>query len=272
MKKILFFSILLAGCATTKTPPPAQAVSGVPQLAGSTIIQGKLFSSVYMQRAAEFKAMCMQAYNLARMRVDEELRNRTAKPPAIIIDIDETVLDNSQYEIHQAMKGQAYEGTSWQQWVDRSDADSIAGAPSFLKYAASKGVEIFYVTNRGESERNGTIRNMETFHLPNTDLEHLIMKGPVSSKEPRRNRIEATRNVILYIGDNLADFSALFDKRATDERADLVIKLSAEFGRKFILIPNPVYGDWESAIYDNNNSLSLPAKDSAFKAAAKYYQ
>jgi len=272
MKKILIISILFAGCATTKSSGPLQTTNGIPQLAGSTIIQGKLFSSVYMQRAAEYKALCTQAYNLARLRVDEELRNRTGKPPAIIIDIDETVLDNSQYEIHQAMKGQAYEPLSWQEWVDRSDADSIAGAPAFLKYAASKGVEIFYVTNRNESERNGTIRNMETFHLPNIDIEHLIMKGTMSSKEERRNRIEAIRNVILYIGDNLADFSALFDKRSTDERSDMVVKLSAEFGRRFILIPNPVYGDWESALYDNNNSLSLPAKDSSFKAAARYYQ
>ena len=271
MKKILFLSLIIAACSTTKQPAspeqPQQPVSN--QTAG--VVHGKFFTSVFQQTAAEYEALCFQAFSLAKWRLDQALLSKSDKPKAIITDIDETILDNSQYAIHRALQGKDYEPLSWAEWIDRSEADTVPGAAWFLKYAASKGVEIFYITNRDEKDRNGTEKNLEIFNLPNRDMRHLIMRQGVSSKENRRREIQGGFDVVLFIGDNLADFAADFDKKPLEEREIIVRKLSHEFGSRFILIPNPVYGDWESALYGNNSSYSLKQKDSILKASVKTY-
>ena len=267
MKKLSVVAfIFIIACNSTK-----QINSSNPKLPENIAINGKLFTALYQQQSADYRALCYQAYNLARYRLDEELQTKSLKPRAIITDIDETLLDNSAYEIHQTLQGKDYDAASWYQWTDMSAADTIAGANSFLKYAASKGVEIFYVTNRDERERKSTLLNLQKFNFPNADNEHLYVKLTTSSKEQRRKDIEATHNVVLLLGDNLADHSAMFDKKSLEERMNNTNKLAGEFGKRFIVIPNPIYGDWEPAYYKYNYSLSAAQKDSIIKRLAKPY-
>ncbi len=267
MRKYSFFFafiILLAACKGT------QKISG--QISSSQLIpDGKLWSSLFQQRAAEYQALCLQAFNIARLRTDQSLQQPSARPRAIITDIDETFLDNSPYAVHQALTGKDYEAASWYEWTGKGIADTLTGGLAFFTYAASKGVEIFYVTNRDEQERAGTLANLRRFNFPFADNQHLILRKDISSKEPRRQEIARNYEIILLLGDNLADFSPLFDKKTEAERAQNVQSLSAEFGKKFIVLPNANYGGWEDAIYLNKRDWTPAQKDSLIKAALKGY-
>jgi 5'-nucleotidase (lipoprotein e(P4) family) len=259
-----FVLLLLTACSATRHTATTNVTS-------PTVINGKLFATLFQQRAAEYRALCFQAYNQARQRVEQALQTGSSRPMAIITDIDETVLDNSTYEIHQLMQGKDYEPASWYEWTARGEADTVPGAPSFLKYAASKGIRIFYITNRDEKERSGTMKNLQAFHLPDADNEHLLMRQGVSSKEDRRLQVMKNFEVLLLIGDNLADFSQAFDRKTTSERQENTGQLATEFGRRFILLPNPVYGDWETSLYQYNGKLTIAQKDSIVRAAVKGY-
>jgi 5'-nucleotidase (lipoprotein e(P4) family) len=257
----LMILVFFSACSTTRNISSYQS--------NTSIADGKLFASYFQQRAAEYKAICFQAYNVARIRLDQTLTESHAKPIAIITDIDETVLDNSAYDIQQTLQGKDYEAESWREWTGRGVADTVPGAPSFLKYAASKAVTIFYITNRNEDEKPGTLKNLQMFHLPNSDNEHLIMRKTISSKELRRQEIMKDFDVVLLIGDNLADFSSTFDKRSVEERNLATRELANEFGNRYIIIPNTVYGDWESALYKYNSNLTMDQKDSILRMVVR---
>jgi 5'-nucleotidase (lipoprotein e(P4) family) len=268
MKKLnlIFTVILFAGCYT-----PNKTTAPIIQQA-NLVIDGKMYTSVFQQRAAEYKALCLQAYNIARLRLDEALQQPSTKPKAIITDIDETVLDNSPYAVNRASVGKSYDQASWHEWTSRGIADTLAGSFSFFNYAASKNVEVFYITNRLEEERAGTLKNLQLYGFPNADNEHLLLKENTSSKEPRRQKVLANHEIVLLLGDNLADFSPLFDnKKSTAERSNATLQSTAEFGKKFIVLPNCNYGDWEGAIYDYHYGFTPAQKDSAVKANLKGY-
>jgi 5'-nucleotidase (lipoprotein e(P4) family) len=241
----------------------------------SVVINGKLFTAIYQQTAAEYRALCLQAYNIARLRVDEALKKQKRngqKPFAIVTDIDETILDNSPNAAHQSLQGKDYESSAWKEWSDMANADTVPGAFSFLKYASSKGIQVFYITNRKANERIATIENLKKYHFPNTDSMHLFTRvyPDSSSKESRRLAGGKKYNVILLLGDNLGDFSAFFDTKHLAERRENVDKVSYEFGNKFIVLPNPGYGDWESSLYDLKR-LTTAQKDSVIKTKLKTY-
>ena len=259
-------TVLFFACNTTKhaaTSPEAAMPKNIS-------LNGKLFTALFEQRAAEYRALCLQGYNAARMRIDTYAA-QSSKPKAMITDIDETILDNSAYAVHQAWQGKEYIVPDWYDWTDRAAADTMPGAAAFLKYAQSKNVEIFYVTNRETRERPGTLRNLQRFNLPYADESHLLTRRTGSSKEDRRMEVMQSHEVILLMGDNLADFSTLFDKKIEEERRANVDALSSEFGRKFIFFPNPNYGDWETSLYKYNYKLTQPQKDSVLRSVLKTY-
>jgi len=239
--------------------------------AAPSIIDGKIFATAYQQKSAEYKALCYQAFNLAHVRIEQFNRERSPKPKAIMTDIDETILNNSPYETHQLLQGKDYDNASWKNWTSMGVADTIPGALHFLQFASASGIEIFYVTNRGESEREGTLQNLKKFNFPNADNKHLLLAQNTSSKEERRNSIVATHTIVMLMGDNMNDFSFLFEKKTSDERDRIADDFSSEFGNRFIVLPNPVYGDWESSLYNYNYSLSPVQKDSVLRASLKGY-
>jgi 5'-nucleotidase (lipoprotein e(P4) family) len=244
----------------------------VPSSDSNLVADGKLWSSLFQQKAAEYKALCLQAYAIARLRLEEALKQPSAKPKAIVTDIDETFLDNSPYSVHEALQGKDYDGASWTDWTARGMADTLPGALAFFNYAASNNVEIFYITNRKEAEKQGTSQNLLHYHFPFADDKHLILRKDVSSKEPRRQQVASSYEIVLFLGDNLADFSSLFDSpKTTEQRTAAVQQLAAEFGKRFIVLPNANYGGWEEAIYGNNFNLTPTQKDSAIKSNLKTY-
>ncbi|MEO7445730.1 MAG: 5'-nucleotidase, lipoprotein e(P4) family [Ferruginibacter sp.] len=269
MKKIFYspvfiFGLLLSACSTTKN------MSLTPVQSSYLTINGKLFATVFQQRAAEYRALYYQALNAARMQVIN-YKAPDSRPLAIITDVDETILDNSTYAVHRGMQGKDYEPASWFTYTDMSSADTLPGTATFLKFAHERGIEIFYVTNRELREQQSTITNLQKYGLPNADLAHMLVKTTTSSKEKRRIDIAATHNIVLLMGDNLADFSSFFEKKTTDERRENTDKMAADFGSRFILFPNTTYGDWESALYNYKYDYTMPQKDSIFKSQLKGY-
>jgi 5'-nucleotidase (lipoprotein e(P4) family) len=236
----------------------------------SLVNNGKVWASIYQQQAAEYKALCFQAYNIAKLRLDAAIQQPSNKPYAVITDIDETLLDNSPYDAKRAINNLGYENKSWKAWTAKGVADTVPGSPAFFKYAAAKNVEVFYITNRDEDERSGTLKNLQLYGLPYADDAHLIMRKTGSSKEGRRQGVLKTHDVILLCGDNLADFDALYDNKPSEEnRNTSTQRLMQEFGSKYIVLPNPEYGDWESSLFNFNYKLTDAQKDSIIKAQLK---
>lgn len=262
--RFIIVFVFIAACTTSKQ-------ISVSPVSGNTISDAKILMAAYQQKAAEYRALCYQAYNIARMRVDEQLGNQTTMPMAIVTDVDETVLDNSPYQVHQAMKGKDYEAASWYDWTARADADTVPGALHFFQYAASKGIEIFYVTNRDERERNATVQNLKKFGFPFANNEHLMLKSSSSSKTGRRDSIAANHTIIMFVGDNLNDMSGVFEKKLPNERMKATDNHSSDFGKTFIVLPNPSYGDWENALYHYNYTLTPAQKDSVLRSVLKNY-
>lgn len=209
---------------------------------------------LWQQTSGEYRALAYQAYNFARLSLKEALWEHTnGKPSCIIVDADETVLDNSSFQGHEIKKGVSFEPSDWTKWTSLAAADTVPGALSFLKFAAEKNVETFYITNRDEADYDATLKNLQKFGFPNADAEHLLVKTTKSSdKEPRRQKILERYNVLLLCGDNLSDFSNVFYREGKDtkQQVDAARHL---FGKRFILLPNPMYGDWEKPLYKGEN-------------------
>ena len=231
---------------------------------------GKVWASIYQQRAAEYRALCFQSYNMARLRLDIALKKHSKKPYAVVTDIDETLLDNSPYDAQRAVNNLDFDSKTWKEWTAKAICDTVPGSSSFFKYAASKGVTVFYITNRDEDEGAGTLKNLQLYHLPNADAAHLLLKNGTSGKEARRLSVLKTHHIILLCGDNLPDFDALYDNHPAEEKRTVTTnKLMKEFGERYIIIPNASYDDWENAMFNYNYNLSNAQKDSVIKSKLK---
>ncbi|MCF6182495.1 5'-nucleotidase, lipoprotein e(P4) family [Lutibacter sp.] len=224
---------------------------------------------LWQQLAAEHRALSYQAFNLAKLRLDTYLTKKksTNKPLAIITDIDETIFDNSPFNAKMIKSNTNYTKKNWAAWVKLEKATPIPGSLKFLLYAASKGVEIYYISNRSSNHTKETVSNLKQIGFPITDKKHILLKDSISGKETRRQIVYKTKNVIMLLGDNLSDFSDLFDNKSTIIRNKLVDSLHLKFGNKFIVLPNPMYGDWETkGIYEGRYNLNSYQKDSIRKA------
>lgn len=257
---VLTISLMLSSCTTRK--PNAEQHNRL-------IHDGKIWSALWQQRAAEYKALCFQAYNVARTRLDQSLVPSQTKPLAVVTDIDETVLDNSPNAVSQALEGKDFEQPSWYAWTAKANCDTVPGAPAFFKYAASKGVEVFYITNRDQKEQEATLLNLKRFNLPFADQKHLLLKQNTSGKEARRAAVLETHHIILFIGDNLSDFSSVFDKLPEADRLRATQQQSGNFGERFIVLPNATYGDWEGSLFKYNYQLKAEEKERIIKESLR---
>ena len=230
-------------------------------------------ATLWMQTSGERVALSYQAFSLARMVLDRDLRTaRSKRKRALIVDIDETILDNSRNQAWLIKNQQIFTDQNWLAWVNRAEATAIPGAVEFLNYATSRGVRVFYITNRKTAEKEGTATNLRKLGFPRVNDETLLVRTDTksSSKEPRRQSVSARYRVVLLMGDNLNDFSDVFENAKTvAERLSITNQNKTKFGARFIVLPNPMYGDWENAIYDYNFQLSEQEKAAKRKAALK---
>ncbi len=256
-RSLVFFAFILSATAAytqdTDTAMPMHQ---------QTETEIKTLSVLWQQQAAEYRALCYQAFNLATMRIKQIPANdfKTSKL-AIITDLDETVIDNS-YSTAQLIKdGKEHSSETWKEWTDKSAATAVPGAVEFLQYAKQKGISIFYISNRDSSAAlESTLVNLKELNFPDADAAHSLFLTNTSSKEERRKIVEKKYKVVMLLGDNLNDFMNVFEKKSIDERFAETDKVKNEWGKKFIVLPNCTYGEWENALYNYQKDISPDAK------------
>ena len=255
MSRHLFIAVAMIvsvnyGSALAQSPEPADK-------------ENEVLATLWVQQSGEYRALCYQAYNLAHMLLDRDLRNhRIRMQRAVIVDLDETAWSTSTYAAMNIKQRKAYpEG--WELWMQQARATALPGAVDFLNYATSRGVRVFYVTNRKPVATEATAENLSRLGFPKVDNETLLMRDDpaVESKTKRRKSIGAKYHVVLLMGDDLNDFDEVFEKNKTIAgRIEAVDRMRSQFGTHFIATPNPMYGNWANALYEYNFKLSEKQK------------
>ncbi len=226
-----------------------------------------LNATLWMQSSVEYAGVTMGAYQLATVMLDRALADKSwtavpdeqganyaDKPPAVILDVDETVLDNSKYQAWMVMNDKSFHPKTWGEFVNSVDSMPIPGSLEFTKYAASKGVKVFYVSNRTGDLEEATRKNLEKYGYPmGGNVDTVLLKAEIpawesSKKSPRRLHVAKDYRVLLVMGDNFGDFVDGY-KGSLAERKALMDKTVSMWGTKWIVLPNPSYGSWESAAF-----------------------
>ena len=264
----LLCTVSLAACASA--PPPRVAPGAAPD--------DNLNAVVWIQNSEEFALAALGAYRAAGAQLERALADETwdaiapgersggfaRLPPAIIVDVDETILDNSAYQARLVLEGLEYDTASWAQWVEEARATPVPGAVEFLSDAADRGVTVFYVTNRVHEQGDATLANLAAVGFPVATGErvHLGLGMAVEgcadqgqNKVCRRQWVAQRYRVLMQFGDQLSDFTDIGDNSAV-ARARAMDEARGWIGERWFMLPNPSYGYWESALFGEDWSLS----------------
>ena len=236
-----------------------------------------------MQNAAEYEALTHSVYTTATSNLGLALQDSywTAYPqqkeemlhklpPAVILDVDETVLNNAAFQARMIKQNSSFDPQQWNSWVMEAKADPVPGALAFTKRAAKEGIEVFYLTNREAKVEEGTRENLKKLGFPLPEEGDNILSNNerenwTSAKTARRAYVAENYRILMLFGDDLNDFISA-KGISQEKRSELVQSHHDKWGRKWYVLPNPVYGSWESALYNFDNSLSPSQIDSAKKA------
>lgn len=221
-----------------------------------------IMATLWVQTSAEYRALCRQTYNTVRMALDKDLAEvKTDKKRIIILDGDETTLQANLYEAYIIGIDKEYP-VGWYEWVADAKSIPIPGAAELLNYAASKGVEPYYVTNRKiDKEYQGTLDDLKKNGFPFADPEHVVYRqvGQPDNKLQRQLDLVAKYHLVAYVGDDLNDFPLGTHGKTLEERNKAMEDAKDEWGRKYFMLPNPMYGSWEKTL--KNNKVGLPAAE-----------
>lgn len=272
MKRALFVGLaVLSACITVqpRVELPRRSTPEPTPVAGDE----RLNAVLWMQTGAEYRASAMQAFQVAQRMLDRALADPTwtavenqastdasTLPPAVIVDIDETVLDNSPFEARQIRAGQSFSEEVWKQWVLEAKAEPIPGALLFTKDAAARGVTVFYVSGRQADQEQATRANLARHGFPlDPTIDTVLLRGERpewgSDKASRRVAVGSRYRVLLLIGDDLGDFTSEA-RGSLEQRRQAVDRAAALWGTKWIMLPNAMYGSWERAIVATEPDLT----------------
>jgi len=280
----------LAGCQTVAEAPVAapapQPVASEPAVPA----HDNLNATAWVQSSVEARMAHRQTWRGAERLLDAALgeaswdalspADRIAPiaglPPAIIVDVDETVLDNSPYQVRLIRDGGTFNDATWNAWVDEGRATAVAGAPEFAQAAAKRGITMIYLTNREHAKSAVTRRNLEAVGFPTVAESQFLGLGfetpgcvPQGSDKGCRRQFVAQRyRVLMQFGDQLGDFVSVTDNRL-DARAAQLQGFDGWVGQRWFMLANPSYGSWESALYGNDRGLSSEGQRAAKRAALR---
>ena len=272
------------------------AVGAAPDAATlPTIAREQVSATLWMQRAEEYRIASESVFRLATERLPALVREPGSAAieqvgdakawaklnTAIIVDLDETILDNSYYQARQIRAGAEYDEASWQVWMQEAAATAVPGAVEFLQAASRAGHRIFYITNRACAPlpsiddpcpaKTATRKNLQRLGLPDADYpDALMLRGShpewrTSDKTSRRAWVASRYRVIALFGDDLNDFMPRADyAKRRNEFADF-------FGRRWFLLPNPIYGSWERAVLGGVCTPSMTAAQCAIATTERRY-
>ncbi len=228
-----------------------------------------VLATVWHQVSPEYKALCLQTYEMAKLRLllnhnqgYMKQQDAQSSKPAIVLDIDETVLDNSPFEAFTVLMNIDYPA-GWDEWCNKAEAAAVPGAIDFLQCADSLGYHIFYISNRKDHLKEVTIKNMQELGIPQVTPDHLLLRDKTSSKVARRNIVEKEFDIVMLLGDNLNDFHGDFEVGDNSARMKIFETYRHEFGKKFIVLPNAMYGVWENNLYSDGTIDKVKARHEA---------
>lgn len=259
--------LLCAGCfglgiVLSPLRPQALRADPNPEVKAPPLpMDSRLASNVWLQNSGEYRACCLQVYQCAERRLEAILRC-VPRPmsPAVVLDLDETVLDNSAFQNALYKQKMEYTQPRWDAYEEKypQEVALVPGAQAFICKAIKAGVTVVYISNRSEAYRESTLKALRMHGLGTKEVLSLRAKGGSSDKSSRREEIAAKFNVVMYFGDNLRDFSEAFaDKKLTPgdplekhreavrRRRQQVDEANCHWGIDWFVLPNPVYGEWD---------------------------
>ena len=268
---LILAAALLSACAAAPQKTAAPAPSEI-------AAHDNLNATLWMQTAIEYEAATRSIFGAAKYTLDAALADTSwnalpanesssgfeTKPPAIIVDLDETFIDNSPYQARSIADNAGFTLERWQQWVNAKKALALPGALEFAQYAASRGVTFFYVTNRdAPAELAATIENVKQLGFPvKEDFSNFVLRGdsraPEREKGTRRKLIDRDYRVVMLFGDNFGDFLDGINS-SIETRKALAAPYAEWWGRRWFMLPNPSYGSWENAILRSCADQTNPA-------------
>ncbi len=242
---------------------------------------------LYNELSGEYHALALQAFNLARLRIDQKLPAYGGKTDslAIIVDIDETILNNSTFEGQLILDDSSF-NDEWGLYIKEMKATAIPGAVEYLNYVDNcfkryhcKKIRIFYITNRDSTQFSSTAKNLARLHFPQIDTINfkndfnLKLRLADYNKESRFKEVMDHYKVLLQLGDNLNDFSGDFYNKSDRYRDSLVGCRNSVFGEDYIVLPNAMYGDWLTALSKQNfYTMSPQSQDSIIYKSIKGFK
>lgn len=232
-------AVLLAACAAHPRPQPAPA----PQHMSSVTSGHKAIR--WFRSSAEYRGIALEVYRDATDHLPGLTRGLAAGTWAVILDADETVLDNSLHEQRLADRNQSFSEGEWARWVRERAATAVPGSVEFTRQVHALGGRVAIVTNRADSLCGPTRDNLRAIGV-DADVV-LCQPGAESDKNPRFAKVAAGTaapgipplTVVAWLGDNIQDFPHL------TQAVRLVRGGYADFGSRYFLLPNPMYGSWE---------------------------
>ncbi|RIY33327.1 5'-nucleotidase, lipoprotein e(P4) family [Psittacicella gerlachiana] len=258
LKVTLFATLVLSlsACSNLNSTQKVETTSLTDgQLAGQQLVS----AVAWVQNSGEYRALAYQAFNFATISYQNAPVVK-GKGKAVIVDLDETMIDNSDYQGGVVKSGVPFNNTTWGKWEQAGNPKAIPGAVAFAQYVAKNGGTMFYISNRQEANLAHTIETLKALGFPGVSSETVLLQsqGGTSSKDPRFDKVNAKYNVVLYIGDNLTDYPQVSNLTTTQARNAWVEQNANKFGIKYVILPNPMYGNWVSALAPNfyKNSLS----------------
>ncbi|MGH8076059.1 MAG: 5'-nucleotidase, lipoprotein e(P4) family [Lysobacter sp.] len=268
---VIACTLALSACKHAEIAPAPPPATAVPALVGPAA-DDNLNAVLWVQTSAEYQAASQTVYRAAADKLDAALRGENwdalvpnergnsivGLPPAVIMDIDETVLDNSPYQARLVRDGKEFDDATWDAWVAEKKARPLPGVVDFAKAASAKGVTILYVSNRAEHLQAATLANLRSAGLPVANDDVFLGLGTIvdgceqkgSDKNCRRQLSGRKYRVLMQFGDQLGDFVQIVANTQAD-RNKLVDEYGDWFGERWWMLPNPTYGSWEPALFNN---------------------
>ncbi len=251
--------------ATQEKPSTSGSTQSIASLRMEQPAYRGLDASLFMQTSAEYRACCLQAYRWATILVDQKVKARTnkSKQPAVVLDLDETVLDNGVYQAEQIRSKFGFDQNAWAKWEDHGSdrVRLVPGAKAFIDHLRELGVQPFYISNRNDRARAETMRALKRFGLEVPEDQLLCADATTgSTKTSRREKATNKFDVLLFVGDNLRDFDDRFKfnpAAGIEKRSDEVDATADKFGIEWIIIPNPSYGEWNRAFSNTEHDIDL---------------
>ena len=281
-------ALLLTACAGTQKPlatatPAPQAPAAAPAPAAGPAADDNLNAVAWTQNASEHDFIYLQTFRNAQEKLLKAMKDPTwdALPkddreahaslkglkPAVVLDIDETVLDNSPYQARLVRSGGEFNEADWAAWCKEAIARPLPGAVEFTKFAADHGVAVIYISNRAKDLDESTLANLRSAGFPVAGKDSFLGLGTFvdgceqvgSEKGCRRQLVGSKYRVLMQFGDQIADFANVPGNTA-DGRTKAMAPYTAWIGERWFVLPNPTYGAWEASLFDNDYTLPREAR------------